>query len=88
MQMDSISLFSATLILQIYRIEVTLQINRFCGLKPGNLITVYNIIYMGRKVYSILQTEGLQANFWNTIDLWVGGLPGILTSNWVFCIQG
>lgn len=68
MQMDSISLFSATLILQIYRIEVTLQINRFCGLKPGDLITVYNIISLGRNVYSVLQTEGLQANFWNTID--------------------
>lgn len=68
MQMDSTSLFSATLILQIYRIEVTLQINRFCGLKPGDLIIVYNIISLGRNVYSVLQTEGLQANFWNTID--------------------
>ena len=68
MQMDSTSLFSATLILQIYRIEVTLQINRFCGLKHGDLITVYNIISLGRNVYSVLQTEGLQANFWNTID--------------------
>lgn len=49
MQMDSISLFSATLILQIYRIEVTSQINRFFRLKPGDLITIYNIISMGKK---------------------------------------
>lgn len=68
MQMAAISLFSAILLLQIYGIEVTLWINRFWA-QPENLIPVYNIISLGRKVYSILQTHGWQADFRSTIAL-------------------
>lgn len=47
--------------------------------EPGNLSSVYNIISMGRKAYSILQTDGLQANFLEHSRFVSWGPPGILT---------
>lgn len=70
--MDSISLFSATLISQIYRIEVTSQINRFFRLKPGDLITIYNIISMGKKSVFHITNRGFASQFleYNRLASW------------------